>query len=148
MQLETGKIVKGKIVKITKFGVFVELEPKINGLVHISEISKHFVVDISNFLNLGEIVNVKILNNKNGKINLSIKQAQELKPRQTNNLYEAQKLKKNSNSNPAIFKIIENQSNLSFEEKLSRFKKNSEEKLSDIKQRNPDNRRSSYSKRR
>ena len=44
MQLEIGDIREGKVTGITKFGIFVELEKGITGLVHISEISKSFVV--------------------------------------------------------------------------------------------------------
>lgn len=147
MQLEIGKIVEGKVVKITKFGAFVEIEPRTSGLVHISEISKYFVVEISNFLDIGDIVKVKILNIENGKVSLSIKQAQELKPKQNLNKKEPQS-RKISSEVPIIFnKQTEKSANLSFEEMLSKFKKNSEEKLSDIK-RNSDNKRSSYSRRR
>ena len=147
MQLEIGNIIEGKIVKIMKFGVFVELEPKVNGLVHISEISKHFVVNISDFLNVGDMVKVKILSAENGKYGLSIKQAQDLKPKQNFNNIKKNQSKKSSNENPIIFKQTEKSSQLSFEEMLNKFKKNSEEKLSDIR-RNSENRRNSYSRRR
>lgn len=149
MQLKIGEIVEGKVVKITKFGAFVQLEPKVNGLVHISEISKDFVADISLFLEVGDSVKVKILNDKEGKLSLSIKQAQELKPKQNKIKNESQQSKKNPNENPSIFSNQNEKKsvNLSFEEMLSKFKKNSEEKLSNIK-RNSDNRRNSYSRRR
>ena len=81
MQLKTGEIVEGRVVKIASFGAFVQLEPRINGLVHISEISKNFVADISSFLEVGDTIKVKILNNSDGKLSLSIKQVQELKPK-------------------------------------------------------------------
>ena len=38
-----GQIVKGKVTKITNFGVFVELEPGLEGLLHISELADHKV---------------------------------------------------------------------------------------------------------
>jgi len=157
MQLEIGNVVEGKVVKITKFGAFVKLESGLSGLVHISEISKSFVVEIENFVHIGDNVKVKVLSNDNGKIGLSIKQAQ------TNDLSGKLPEEKSAksqkadlgnptnevfNKKPAIYKKPEKKdSNLTFEEMLSKFKKNSEEKLSDIK-RNSDNKRSSYSRRR
>lgn len=152
MQLEIGQILKGKVVKITKFGAFVNLAPDVNGLVHISEISKSFVADVSNFLEIGDEVKVKVLRVDSGKLNLSIKQAQDLKPKPN-----AVKTKTNvkpksfSNANPAVFKKpTENNANLSLEEMLSKFRKNSEEILANVKQRNRnfDNKRNSYSKKR
>ena len=47
MQFEIGDIKEGRVTGITKFGVFVEIEKGVTGLVHISEISKSFVIDIS-----------------------------------------------------------------------------------------------------
>ncbi len=157
MQLEIGSVVEGKIVKIAKFGAFVKLESGLSGLVHISEISKSFVVNIENFVHIGDMVKVKILSNDNGKIGLSIKQAQTDKSAEK--LPEEKNIKPQKkdfniaanevfNKKPAIYKKPERKdSNLTFEEMLSKFKKNSEEKLSDIK-RNSDNKRSSYSRRR
>ena len=40
-----GQIVKGKVTKITNFGVFVELEPDLEGLLHVSELADHKVED-------------------------------------------------------------------------------------------------------
>ena len=149
MQLEVGQIVNGKVVKITKFGAFVKIAPNLTGLVHISEISKNFVSNISNFLAIGDEIKVKIIKIEAGKLNLSIKQAQDLKPKLSseNNNSNTTKPKKDYNANPATFKkSIDNHINLSFEEMLTKFKKSSEENLANVK-RNFDNKRSSYSKR-
>lgn len=140
MQLEVGSIKKGKIVKITKFGVFVEIEKGLVGLVHISEISKNFVDDISKILKIGDIVNVKILNNQKNKLSLSIKQVQEL------NLSKTNYIKKESINKKTNYEKKEN-SSTSFEDMLAKFKKNSEEKISNIR-KNLDSRRGSYSKKR
>lgn len=153
MQLKTGEIVEGRVVKIASFGAFVQLEPRINGLVHISEISKNFVADISSFLEVGDTIKVKILNNSDGKLSLSIKQVQELKPKVNEPKHEPSlpKKTKKSSAEPPVFCSNMNEkttsNTLSFEEMLSRFKKSSEEKLSNLK-RKTDNRRSSYSRRR
>ena len=77
MQPEIGAVTEGKVTGFTTFGVFVEIEKGITGLVHISEISKSFVVDITKILNIGDIVKVKVLSYKNKKLSLSIKQVEE-----------------------------------------------------------------------
>ncbi len=70
-----GARVKGKVVKITDFGVFVEVEPGIEGLVHISEISEEHVSDPRSVLNIGEEKEVMIIDvdQEDRKIGLSIK---------------------------------------------------------------------------
>lgn len=70
-----GSVVKGKIVSVVSFGVFVEIEPHVEGLVHVSEISHTFVKDLNEAVKVGDEVEVKIINYDEGnrKINLSIK---------------------------------------------------------------------------
>ena len=76
MQLEVGKIVEGKVNKITKFGAFVDLGENKVGLVHISEVAPTFVKEVGDYIKEGQTVKVKILNlSEDGKIGLSIKQA-------------------------------------------------------------------------
>jgi small subunit ribosomal protein S1 len=40
---QPGMVVRGKVTKITNFGVFVELEPELEGLLHVSELADHKV---------------------------------------------------------------------------------------------------------
>ena len=83
MELEIGSIVEGKVSGITKFGAFVALPEGKSGLVHISEIANTYVSDVSEHVQMGQSVKVKILSiSPEGKINLSIKRAQEQAPRQ------------------------------------------------------------------
>lgn len=56
-----GKIVKGIISGIESYGAFVTLDEYYNGLIHISEISHGYVKNITDFLNVGDIVYVQIL---------------------------------------------------------------------------------------
>jgi small subunit ribosomal protein S1 len=56
-----GAIVKGTVSKIMDFGAFVRLEAGIEGLVHISEVAHHRVVNISTFVKEGQEVEVKVL---------------------------------------------------------------------------------------
>lgn len=76
MAIEVGSKLQGKVTGITHFGAFVELSEGVTGLVHISEIADNYVKDVNDHLKLGDIVTVKVINvDKDGKIGLSIKQA-------------------------------------------------------------------------
>lgn len=70
-----GSIVLGKVVSIMDFGAFIELEPGVDGLVHISKLSNKKVENVHEVLNIGEDVKAKILNvnEKERRISLSIK---------------------------------------------------------------------------
>lgn len=118
MSLEVGSIVEGIVTGITDFGAFVEVEKGRTGLVHISEVAEDYVKDIKNYLKRGQKIKVKVLNiDKDGKISLSIKQAglpkkKSVKPREVN--WE---------------KELEAPSPANFEDKMSKFLKDSEEKM-------------------
>jgi len=73
-----GQIVRGKVTKITNFGVFVELEPDLEGLLHVSELASHKVEDPHNEVKVGEEIEVKILrvDPQERKIGLSKKRAE------------------------------------------------------------------------
>lgn len=70
-----GNIVLGKLVRFADFGAFVELEPGVDGLVHISEISHNRINKPSDVLKIGEKVKAKILdvNQVEKRISLSLK---------------------------------------------------------------------------
>ncbi len=73
-----GMVVRGKITKITNFGVFVELEDDLEGLLHISELADQKVENPHDVVQAGEEVDVKILrvDISDRKIGLSLKRAQ------------------------------------------------------------------------
>src|SRR6185295_16033252 len=73
-----GMVVKGHVTKIANFGVFVELEPGLEGLLHISEISDQKVEKPEDLVKVGQDVEVKILrvDSEERKIGLSLKRAQ------------------------------------------------------------------------
>jgi len=121
MQVEVGKIYDGKITGITNFGAFVDIDKETTGLVHISEVALEYVKDIKEHLKVGQDVKVKVVSiDEKGKIGLSIKQAlKEL---------EASKPKR-----PAEFSWDTQVEDISFEEKLNKFKQASEEKMHDLK---------------
>lgn len=73
---EVGNLYMGKVVKIMDFGAFVEIFPGTDGLVHISQLEKGRVNKVTDVLNEGDEVLVKVLDvDKNGKISLSRKDA-------------------------------------------------------------------------
>jgi small subunit ribosomal protein S1 len=56
-----GEIKKGKVTKLTNFGVFVELEPGLEGLLHISELADHKVESPEDVVKVGDEIEVKVL---------------------------------------------------------------------------------------
>ncbi|MFJ7731760.1 S1 domain-containing post-transcriptional regulator GSP13 [Lysinibacillus sp. NPDC097231] len=76
---ELGDVLTGKVTGIQPYGAFVALDEDTQGLVHISEITYGFVKDVSEFLTVGQEVEVKILeiDEEAEKISLSIRALQE-----------------------------------------------------------------------
>jgi len=73
-EVEVGCIYEGAIVKLTDFGAFVNVLPGRDGLVHISQISKERVEQVSDVLSEGQIVKVKVLEiDRQGRIRLTMK---------------------------------------------------------------------------
>jgi small subunit ribosomal protein S1 len=70
-----GAIVEGRITNVTDFGIFVQLEEGVEGLVHVSEISKEKINTPVGMYNVGDNLQVKVINvsSKDRKIGLSIK---------------------------------------------------------------------------
>ena len=74
-----GSVVEGKVVRITTFGAFVELEPGLDGLVHISQCALTRIAKVEDAVNVGDIVRVKVLdvNTEAKRISLSIREVLE-----------------------------------------------------------------------
>ena len=72
-------MVKGKVTKITAFGAFIELSHKIDGLVHISQISKDRVEKVKDKLSLGQEIEARVIkiDKDERRIGLSIKALEE-----------------------------------------------------------------------
>lgn len=135
MALEVGSIVEGKVSGITGFGAFVDLPEKKTGLVHISEVARDYVKDIHDHLTVGQTVKVKVLSMDEGKISLSIKKAVAPKPKSTG-----------FSGRPAEVDFsFGQQSELSFEDKMAKFKQSSDERMLDIK-RNVESKRGGHRK--
>lgn len=75
---QAGQLVKGKVTKITNFGVFVGLEDDLEGLLHISELADHKVENAEDVVSVGDEIEVKILrvDTEDRKIGLSRKRVE------------------------------------------------------------------------
>ena len=93
---QKGRVVQGVITGIESYGAFVSFDEFYSGLIHISEISKSFVKNITDYVNVGDVINVEILDvdEQLFQLKLSIK----------NNNYKNVK-------NPRRVKIVETKSN-------------------------------------
>jgi len=110
--LQVGQVLTGEVTGITNFGAFVLLPNKATGLVHISEVADSYVRDIKDYLQLNQEVKVKVISVSDGKIGLSIRRANETQ----RDLQKA------------------------FEDRLSKFIKESEERQTDLRKKT-DNKR-------
>ncbi|MDO9046141.1 MAG: polyribonucleotide nucleotidyltransferase [Methylobacter sp.] len=76
-EVEVGKVYEGKVVRLMDFGAFVTILPGKDGLVHISQISDERVDKVSDRLNEGDMVKVKVLEiDRQGRVRLSMKEVE------------------------------------------------------------------------
>lgn len=135
MSLEVGKIIDGKVTGVTNFGAFVDIGGGKKGLVHISEVAREYVENIGDYVKEGDSVKVMVVSvEPSGKISLSIKKALEIEAK-----------KKPQSTKPAVFDWPQKEENLSFEDKMLKFKQISDERMHDIK-RNVESKRGGYRK--
>jgi len=141
MSIEVDSKLQGKVTGITNFGAFVELPNGSTGLVHISEVADSYVKDINDHFKVGDTVEVKVMNvGSDGKIGLSIRRA---KPESERPERPAQQRPRTSGTGgggrpgggggrpggrPSPAARPEN-----FEQKMARFIKDSEERLTTLK---------------
>lgn len=126
MQLEVGKVLEGKVTGITKFGAFVELPGGKTGMVHISEVATSYVNEISDHIQDGQVVKVKVLSiSPEGKVSLSIKRALPPPP----------PVQRRDGPRVDHFDWASRNKadGLSFEDMMSKFKQTSDDKMSDLK---------------
>jgi len=118
--IEVGSVLEGRVTGITRFGAFIDIGEGRTGLVHISEIADAFVHDVNDYLKHNDVVRVKVIAVESGRVGLSIKQAD---PN-----YLAQRARRDRAYQQ------------SFEDKLTKFLKDSDERHQDLK-RNQDSKR-------
>ncbi len=144
--LEIGAIVEGKVTGLTNFGAFVSLPDGKSGMVHISEVSNSFVKDIKEHLKEGQDVKVKVVNiTDEGKISLSIKKAEDT-PRESAPRPKRNDRPRNNNVWQGQSKQ-QNDSAMSFEDMMARFKQVSDEKMTDLKRSTDSKHGGGYSRR-
>ena len=77
-EAEIDKIYEGKVMRVVDFGAFVQIMPGTEGLLHISQIAEERVEKVSDYVNEGDIIKVKVLDvDQRGRIKLSMKEAKE-----------------------------------------------------------------------
>lgn len=124
MQIKTGEIVEGKITGLTKYGAFVSINgesgaSETTGMIHISEISGGFVKDINECLEVGQTIKAVVLSvNESGKLALSVKRL----PQEKEKTFGGGSIPPSYNSG-------------NFEDMMNKFKRDSDEKISDLKQK-------------
>ena len=128
MAIEVGSIVEGEVTGITNFGAFLQLPEGKSGLIHISEVSNVYVKDVHDFLKERQKVKAKVVSiDARGKIGLSLKQLEE-KPENP-----AKPVRPKENNPVPEKKVSRQAAPLSFEDKLSKFMKDSDDRLLDLR---------------
>lgn len=141
MEFGVGSIVEGKVTGITKFGAFVSLPGGKSGLVHISEIAYSYVSEVSEFLQEGQEVKVKVIGiDESNRINLSIKKATEPPPRPEGASAPAGRAPRPFNNNNGgaprggfAPRPAANKEPMDFEDRLKQFMQSSDSKLSELR---------------
>lgn len=133
MQVSVGSILDGKIAKITNYGAFVDLEGGGAGMIHISEVANTYVKDINEHLQVGQTVKVKVIGiNPENKVSLSIKAIQDPPPARTQSgaaggrRYGGEPRSFGRSTPPPS-------TGNSFEDLMTRFKKSSDDRMSDLR---------------
>ena len=153
MAIEVGNVFEGRVTGVKPFGAFVALPEGRVGMVHISEVSNEFVQDIAAVLHDGDTVKVQVINvAPDGKIALSIKRLLPPPPRQPREgrgprpgaprdggrsgapRGAGRPPRQPRDAAPRVWqpKAPARSDNLSFEDMMSRFKSQREEKMADL----------------
>lgn len=134
--VSVGSIVAGKVVKVTNYGAFVDLEGGGSGMIHISEVANTYVKDIADYLKVGDEVTVKVIGiNDVGKISLSIKETMAKGPQQGQGA-RRDVGSKPKRSAPRTWNGRGPQPPSTgdpFEDMMNRYKRSSDDKMSDLK---------------
>lgn len=72
-EVEVDKVYNGVVKRVVEFGAFVGITPKIDGLVHISQISDRRIAKVTDVLNEGDRVNVRVIQIERGKVRLTMR---------------------------------------------------------------------------
>lgn len=146
MAVEVGSVVEGKVVSVMPFGAFVELEGGVNGLVHISEISTEYVQAVADHLKVGDMVKAKVVKvDENGKVSLSIKKRMLDEQKQSRKPRAGAPRSAGGSVRPAdVDSFKSDTSDMSFEDLLSKFKSDSDEKQQALRRSSDSKLRTGY----
>ena len=135
-----GQIYTGKVLKIKPFGAIVSLPNSVPGLVHISQIANGFIQSVSDVLNIGDEVDVRVTANDTaaGKISLSMK---DVPQRFAYGDDEEDEDYEGGTSYYYEAPVITAAAAASFEEKFKSWQKLSNERIAGINRRNKRNKR-------
>jgi predicted RNA-binding protein with RPS1 domain len=127
MAVQVGSIIEGKVTAIKPFGMFVAISETEQGLVHISQVANGFVKDINEHFSVGDTVKVKVLSiDDAGKISLSVRAALPAEER------EGRDERRGGQRGGDRGGYAKRDSAASFEDKLKKWLKHSEENLATI----------------
>ncbi|MCL2356270.1 MAG: S1 RNA-binding domain-containing protein [Defluviitaleaceae bacterium] len=135
-----GQIYSGKVLKIKPFGAIVSLPNSAPGLVHISQIANGFIQNVADVLNIGDEVDVRVVENDatTGKISLSMKDVP-----QRIDLFGDGERSDDDDTESYYYEppVITAAAAASFEEKFKSWQKLSNERIAGINRRNKRNKR-------
>lgn len=137
-KIKVGSIVEGKVIKIKPFGAIVSLPDNSHGLVHISQVATKFIENVTDVVNIGDTVQVKVLSidGENNKISLSIKEAKrDTKPTHQYQQQPRQYRNDNNSGNSSHSGHSSNSGN-DFELKFKDWQKEANEKQAGLNKRN------------
>ena len=123
--VKVGMVVPGSVTNITRFGAFIDIGVKQDGLVHVSEIAHKYITDPNEVLKLNDKVQVKVLevDTARKRIALSIKQAQEPPARNERPKVQGRNDAYKKDNNTGKPKQQEDISNMNMNDALSMLKK-------------------------
>ena len=133
-KITVGNIYTGSVLKIKPFGAIISLPGGVPGLVHISQITNGFVQNVSDVLNVGDEVDVRVVSNEEatGKISLSMKDV----PQTSYGYDEEGEDEDGEYSYRYEAPVITAAQAASFEEKFKSWQKISNERIAGINRRN------------
>ena len=107
--VKVGDIKKGRVVRLADFGAFVEIAPGVEGLLHISQVSRTHVKDIKDTLKIGQEIDVRIIDfiEQDKKISLSSKVLEPELETETKESSEEEGIEDNSTSSESVEALVE-----------------------------------------
>lgn len=148
MPVELGQVVDGTVTGITDFGAFIQLPDGKTGLCHISEIADEYVKSVKDYLKEQQAVKVKIIEiTGKGKVSLSIRKASEASEKKSDDgnkgnsrngirqsaPVQATRPSRSASTPRPSSPARASKPTVNFEDMLSQYLKDSDEKLKDFK---------------